>query len=178
MDNKITNFTLKHSDISSNLLATSASSPCGYWTNGKARTTWYLNLKNLLGSQWDEYDEFMITLNQFSNTYSTYAFTTQDFQWIIKFSGLNFINTGYNQATNNYNGVWEMLNARVQNATPNTQNFTDIIKARFRKGDPYVALNFDIVRLSDGNFITAGTTDPTIPSIGLSFSITPIPKDF
>jgi K+-transporting ATPase A subunit len=40
---------LKHSDISTTTTLDSASSNNGSWSNGKQKTTWWFNIRSLLG---------------------------------------------------------------------------------------------------------------------------------
>jgi hypothetical protein len=52
---------LKHSEISTVTTTDSVSSNVGYWSNGKQKTTWNFNMRNLLGDKmYDANDMFFV----------------------------------------------------------------------------------------------------------------------
>lgn len=70
-------------------------------------STWYnINLRSILGTMYDKYDKFNISLNSVSSGNGDDGLTTNpdDRNAIIYMSGLNFINNSYSVATGHNTG--------------------------------------------------------------------------
>jgi hypothetical protein len=114
----------------------------GGWTNTKQITYYNIDLKQLLGSDWDKYETFKITLKGISNQFSTEQLNA------IFISGLNFINSSYNPVTQN-NSNRSLLCCHRAIAAHNLTTYSDDIALCFSKGEPYVRIQFEMVRVSD-----------------------------
>jgi hypothetical protein len=149
MFNETATLVLKHSDISITGSNT-VSNTVGSWSNGRQKSTWNLNLKNLLSNTiYDENDMFVLRLNQLSYAQANFPATTFDQQIIINVSGLNWNNSGYDVKTGNNTTRNQMLilnmatNAAVINFSPN------IALACFKKSAEDVQITIELLRTSD-----------------------------
>lgn len=142
---------LKHSDISTDTTAVSASSSAGYWSNGKQKTTWRFNMKHLLGSEiYDNNDLFVLRLNQLSYSNANFPLAGKDQQVIVNLSGLNFINSTYDIKNGNSGSKQQLvlvnlgINGGVESYPPN------IAMCNFGKSGEYVNLTIELMRTIDG----------------------------
>ena len=128
--------------------------------NNGASCSWSnINFRSLLGTLYDKYDCFNLTLNTVvsgvtSNTLGTSAFGSSvngegDRNLLIKFSGIPFINNSY-MVNSNYNvnqsgailGSFYMARSQV-----NTQYFYSSNIAMFGKNKEVSDITIDLVRL-------------------------------
>lgn len=157
---------LRHSDISTTTTTQTIDNAVGGWSNYKQTTYWYVNLKTLLNEDWDKYDKFCIRLNQvnFANAGAYPTGTSTDINWVSYMSGLNWVNSSYNVATNT-NTNRAPLGLFIVQASANTafsfnqHNLTNF----FRKGDNFVKIQIEHFRVTDGQ--------PVATTIGLPHTV-------
>jgi hypothetical protein len=166
---------LKHSDISTTTTGATASSNNGSWSNGKQKTSWRINLRNLLGNKmYDENDMFILRLNQLSYATANFPLAVTDQQHIITLSGLNFINSTYNVSSGNTDSKHQMLllnmatNGGVESYSPN------IAMCNFGKSQDNIEITIELIRTIDGLPAQYGAS--TFPHCVYSFDIYPVQK--
>jgi hypothetical protein len=166
---------LKHSDISTVTTSDTASSNNGSWSNGKQKTTWRLNMRNLLGNKmYDENDMFILRLNQFSYASANFPLAVRDQQCVITLSGLNFINSTYNVATGNTGSKHQMLLTNMVPAGAVESYSPNIAMCNFGKSQDTVELTIELIRTIDGLAGQYGTSP--FPHCVYSFDIFPVKK--
>jgi len=157
-----TTLVLRHNDISTTTTTQTVDATTGGWSNYKQTTYWNVNLKTLLGSEWDKYEIFCIRLVQASFASVNYpTSSTTDVSWLSYMSGLNWYNSSFNQATNS-NQSRAFMGAFVVAASTNAvQSFNNnSITNFFRKGDNYVRIQIEHFRLTDGAIVGSTTGLP------------------
>lgn len=175
MFNETATLILKHADISSSLNSVSATSANGSWENGKQKTTFRLNLKNLLGDLYEKYNTFVLRLNQVSNSSANFPLVNNtDQQVIIQLNGLNFVNSTYNPKTGNNSTNYQMLIINLPKSVAQVNNYSpNISLCNFKKSSPNVELTIELIRCSDGLPAQYGPNDK-FPHMVYSFDIYPI----
>lgn len=166
---------LKHSDISSNLNDNDAISEYGSWSNGKQKTIFRVNLKTLMGTLYNKYNTFCLRLNQIAYSSANFPQTNNiDQQVIIQMSGLNFINSTYNQARGTNGSNYQMVILNIEKGLAKVIDYSPNVSiCNFRKSSEMVELNIDLIRCSDGLPATSGTNDK-FPHFTYSFDIYPV----
>jgi hypothetical protein len=166
---------LKHSDISTSTTAISANSQNGKWENGRQKTTWRINMRNLLGNEiYDNNELFVLRLNQLSYSATNFPLSQKDQQIIINLSGLNFSNSTYDVKSGNNNNKQQLVllnmstNAYVESYSPN------IGMANFTKSQDNIELTIELIRTIDNLPAQYGAT--IFPSMVYQFDIYAIPK--
>ena len=161
---------LKHSDISTTTNTQTVSNDIGGWSNYKQTVYWNVNLKNLLGDDYNKYEKFGIRLNQWSYVSVNYPTSaTLDINHLVMMSGLNWVNSSFSQLngtnTNKASLVMAIISAStnaVINFNPNTSiNF-------FKKSSDVVQIQIEHFRMAD-NTIVQSTVG--LPHGALSFDI-------
>lgn len=179
MFSQTANLVLKHADISTDTTLLEANNNGSYWTNGKQKTLFQVNLKRVLGTLWDDYDEFVLRLNQFSNAFATYAVTIgSDTQWIVNISGLNFKNATYNVSSKNLTTRYQAQMVYVPNNSAQTLTYPpNVSVCNFYKNpnSEIVELTFELLRMVDNTPIQSGNTE-RIPHCCWVFDIIPVGK--
>lgn len=175
-DSEHISFVLKHSDISTNTAAVTASNDTGSsWSAGKQTTTWRVNMATLCGDMWRKYNTFVLRLNQvsFGTQGSNWATTNNDLLMIVKMSGLTFINSTYDVKTGNQTGQYQMCLLNVANNAAGTVNFgSNVSVCNFKKGQDWVDIRLECIRCSDGKVVSYTTN--VMPHMVYSFDIYPI----
>jgi hypothetical protein len=161
---------LKHSDISTSTTAVSANSQNGKWENGRQKTTWRINMKNLLGNEiYNNNDMFVLRLNQLSYSATNFPLSLKDQQLIITLSGLNFSNSTYDVKSGNNNNKQQLVllnmstNAYVESYSPN------IAMCNFTKSEDSVEITIELKRTIDNLSAENGVT--IFPSMVYQFDI-------
>lgn len=153
---------LRHSDISTTTSTQTVDNNVGGWSNYKQTTYWYVNLKSLLGEDYDKYDKYCIRLNQANFASANYPTSTStDINWISYMSGLNWVNSSYNCVTqNNSNkaplGLFYIPASTNLSFSFNNFNLTNF----FRKGDNLVRIQIEHFKVTDGTIIGSTTGLP------------------
>jgi hypothetical protein len=167
---------LKHSDISTSTTAVSANSQNGSWSNGRQKSTWRVNMRNLLGNElYENNDLFVLRLNQLSySAASNFPLSPKDQQLIINLSGLNFSNSTYDVKSGNNNNKQQLvllnmsISAYVESYSPN------IAMSMFTKSEENIELTIELIRTLDNLPAQYGAT--IFPSMVYQFDIYAIPK--
>jgi hypothetical protein len=179
---------LKTSDISTAATAT-ASSNNGYWTNGRAVQTFYVNLRNLLGSKvYDNNKYFKLRLNVFTSNSGTGAGWTNffgDYSPHIFLKGLNFVNNALWQPTEQNTNAFYGVPLGQVNLTDIINAFTifteDTASVYFAKTTESVELTLSFVRMYfDGGIIDTTNVlgaNGCMPFSTFSFQISALPKN-
>lgn len=134
--------------ISTSSGLTSVDNRVGGWINSKQTIYYNVDLKQLLGSDWDKYETFKITLKSISS-----QFTTEQLN-AIYISGLNFKNSSYDPVTQN-NSNRSLLCCHRGIAAHYLTMYSDDIALYFSKGEPFVKIQFEIVKVSDNTAQTS-----------------------
>lgn len=166
---------LKHSDISTSLNSDTASSDLGSWTNGKQKTTWNVNMKILLGHLWNKYDTFLLRLNQVSYSSADFPATNNiDQQVVVTMSGLNFVNSTYDQATGRNSTKYSMLILGMEKSRAIVNNYAPNVSiCNFKKGSENIDITIELLRATDGLPASYGIVDK-FPHMVFSFDIIPL----
>ena len=172
--------TLKTSDI--NLSDTQADyyntqvvTSKGSITNSKKTFTWYnVNLKNLLGEWYNQYDAFNICLVCISQSYIAAIFAQnggviRDNVLMVKMSGLQWLSS-YDQATGTNTGV-NVVALRNFNEYHLTKNNY----ITFLKGNPITNITISLDNVSTDAPLTTNANS-VFGNLIFSFNITPVEK--
>ena len=168
--------TLKSSDINlSDVQAyyynTDVFTSTGSITNSKKTFTWYnVNLKNLLGEWYNNYDAFNICLVSISQSFqSTQTTIIKDNVIMIKMSGLQWLSS-YDQKTGTNTGI---IVAALRNF--NEYHLTKNNYITFLKGNPITNITLSLDNVStDAPFTT--NSNAVFGNMVFSFNITPVEK--
>jgi hypothetical protein len=167
---------LKHSDISTNKDLDSISNGVGSWSNGKQKTTWRVNLRNLMSNKiYDENDTFVLRLNQLSYATSAFPVTPADQQLIVNVSGLNFLNATYNVKTGNRSLAHQMLVLNMAVEADVIEYSPNIAIANFGKATDNVEITIELLRTID-NAVPMYYSPNRFPHMVYSFDIYPVKK--
>jgi hypothetical protein len=166
---------LKHSDISTTTTGITATANNGNWSNGKQKTTWRINMRNLLGSEmYDNNEMFVLRLNQLSYAADNFPLAPKDQQVIITLSGLSFSNSTYDVKTGNSSNRQQLVlvnmstNAYVESYPPN------IAMCNFTKSQENIELTIELIRTIDNLPAQYGATK--FPHMVYSFDIYAVQK--
>ncbi len=158
-----------------------AYSQVGYWTDFRARTTWYVNLRTLLGNEiYDKHNYFKIRLNNYTSVAynptgnGLWSAASSDNLLILYLSGLNFINNSFWQATQTNGAPFgaPLGQISVSNGNNNLFNTTyteDSAVVYFAKSVEQVEMTFSAVRLN----IVSGSTLVTPANVALPIGVMP-----
>lgn len=185
---------LKTSDIATTSTQ-EAYSNVGYWTDYRARQTYRVNLRTLLGDEiYNKHNYFKIRLNNYTSiAYNTsgnaiWSSASSDTLLLLYLDGLNFINNCYWQATQNNGAPYGAPLGQIQVSNGNNNNFNntyteDTAVVYFAKSTEEVELTFSHVRLNivAGNTlaIPAGTVLPAavVPFCSICLRVSGVSKE-
>ena len=159
------------SDVQANYFNTDVFTSTGSITNSKKTFTWYnVNIKNLLGQWYNNYDAFNICLVAISQSFqSTQTAIIKDIVVMLKMSGLQWLSS-YDQktGTNTNINVVALRNFNEYHLTKNNY-------ITFLKGNPItnITLSLDNVG-TDAPFTT--NSNNVFGNMLFSFNITPVEK--
>ena len=163
------NLTLRHSDITPDPSLTAVNSfgrPAGYFEKGKQSTYWNVNLRTLLGNEYEHGGLYSIQLSQFAytgeNTWFD-SFTTENSLSNFTMQGLgDWVNCAYDPATQRISPRYTFLTHQILNATPEVKSFPpNISTGMFRIRQEQVEINIELFRATD--------------NVPTSYLVTPIP---
>ena len=157
---------------------------CDFYTTN---LTWNnINMRTVLGTMYDKYDDFNITLTQLAYGYSpTYGLSTSDRACNIYMNGLSFKNNTYSVLSKSntpnillYTNVFSgstVIGTSIQPVPDNTTfTFTKTdnvnINIFYTRSYKNIASNYNI-----NHFLLAGV-GTTFPTVQFSFKITGIPR--
>ena len=162
---------LKHSDISTSVNDTTASSSAGNWTNGKQSTTWRVNLRELIGREvYDNHTIFCLRLNQLSLSTANFPNGITDQNLIIRLSGLEFLNSTYSTKTGNNTRSYNMLLLNMPTQATTYNYSPNISICNFKKSGDNVNLTIELIRMIDEQPAVFGVVDK-FPHCAYSFDI-------
>ena len=175
--NQKSSFTLKSEDLSV------AGNSVGICNALNTDFTWNnVNMKQILGDQYDKYDEFNISFAILAVGYTgaTYGFDAGDRLVNLNMSGLNFKNNCYNVATQSNLQSVNLYSYLFNNSTTSgvsAQMSNDSLSFTFKKAE-----NVDISLYYTRAFKNAGgnytiATANKFPPIAFTFKITGIPRE-
>ena len=161
---------LKHSDISTTTTTQTVNNNIGGWSNYKQTVYWNVNLRNLLGDNYNKYEKFGIRLNQWAHVSVAYPTNaTLDINHSVMMSGLNWDNSSYSQLngtnTNKAPLIMIILNAST-NSIINYQPNTSV--NIFKKSTENVQIQIEHFRLIDDTIIQSTVG---LPHGALSFDV-------
>ena len=145
---------LRHSDISTRTTTQTVDNAVGGWSNYKQTVYWNIDLKSLLGEQWNNYNIFGIRLMGNVSTGVTYPTSgTLDVVWNSYISGLNWVNSSYSVGNkcNTHRAPLAFIN--VPNNSNGLNTFIDNRINYFSKGNSVVRLQLEHFRITDGSII-------------------------
>ena len=170
----VTNLYLSTYQIALNQQQVSVSNLVGGWENGRKDGMYFnVNMRTLLGKQYDTYDFFIISfVNAFFLNQGTLSYG-RGFR--IDIGGLNWVNSSYDQA-DKANSYWAVVTnvalpaSGTSGANTASDNYSQALV--FRKGDPSVTIYFrfiDILTNASPTIVGSFT-----PSLNMLFKIKPI----
>lgn len=140
---------LKHADISTNITLDSVTNNVGSWSKGKQKTSWRLNLRNLLGDQYRDNELFVLRLNQMAYAQANFPNNVIDQQLIVNISGLRFNNSTYSVITGN-NSDRNQLVLLNMGTSGDTINYSpNIAMCNFTIAGEYVTITIELLRTID-----------------------------
>ena len=169
-----TRLVLKTSDLTAN--ATTTIGQCDQY---RTTFTWFnINLRSLLGDQYNEYDYFNMTLtNMACSVIATAVGTAYDDRIVsVKISGLPFINQTYNQPTGNNSTFATIAVYNIPTAanTANNQFFNNASNVlTFNKAQDLCNLTISFFRVVND---AKPALTATFPNFVFIFAITGIDK--
>lgn len=185
---------LKTADIATTSTEQAYSS-VGYWTDFRARQTWYVNLRTLLGNEiYDKHNYFKIRLNNYTSIaynpsgLAAWSAASSDTLLVLYLSGLNFVNNSYWALTQNNGSLYGSPMGQIQVSNAINQNFNntyteDSAVVYFAKSTEQVEMTFSHVRLNYVSGITlaipAGTVLPAavLPFCSITMRVSGVSKE-
>jgi len=151
----------------------------GYVTNLGANATWYMNWKTLLGNNYDRYSVFGIRLNVFgavaSNWSTANAAGYPNQVASIQMSGLNWVNNGYNSATQTNTGRCVLATTTIATGVASFQTFPSATaEAFFSRPGQYDPVTIELFQTVSNTYIVPTGTTAAIPQYVLLFDIYPV----
>ena len=162
-ENRVYPLYLRHSDIQTTTTTQTVDNGVGGWSAYKQTTYWYVNMKTLLGSDWDKYNIFSIGLKQLSASAVAYQTTAPDTLWNSYISGLIWCETSYNPVTRNQGNRAILFTGLIPNSANTQLAFVSPITNCFFKGDAMVKITLEHFRVLDGTAV--------ISTVGLPHSV-------
>jgi len=147
----------------------------GYTTNNKTICTWTnINLVDMMGDMYDDYNQFNVVLTTISSSTSDLmGATANDRTNLVYMSGLNWANQGYNSATKQTTQNTCVGSFKFVPDTGLVFSCCNIIEntSTFNKGNNTSHLTISLARGADGNVPAANGTTPIDWNISYVFSI-------
>lgn len=181
----ISNFVLRHSDISTTANQQTASSNYGSWSDWKTISRWTVDLREIIGPDtYDSHSRFKLQLNGISYGYQVgfpgtdptlgNTYPNQQVQLSIRANGIDLIGSTYQQSTQRLTTRWLATSYFI--LTQNAQSFyfpNNIASTLFNKGSTQVTFEIELLRCVDNTRVVGSGTN-AYPSHIYSFSIVPI----
>jgi hypothetical protein len=165
---------LKHCDISISTEANTASSECGYWSNGKQSTTWRVNLARMLGDEmFRNHTHYKLTLNQLSKSSASFGGAQADSQIMFVMSGMPVYQGTYDVATNTHNRKYHFLTQDLAYIGETFTFTTNVSSCIIQPTAENIEIKIDLLRAMDG-LPCNNTGANKFPHCVYNFSITPI----
>ena len=172
-----TRLVLKTSDLTAN-----STTSIGFCDQYRQNFTWFnINLRTLLGDQYDQYDYFNMSLVSMSCSAAsaTNQGNVDDKPVYVKLSGLPFINQTYDQKRGNNGSTANLTIFQIPtSAIPSTQQYNNstINVLTFNKNQEQCNLNISLFRILDDTSPTSLTI--ANPQFTFIFVITGVDKSY
>ena len=141
---------LKHADISTDTTLDSVSNNVGSWSNGKQKTSWRVNLRNLLGEQYRDNDLYVLRLNQLAYAQANFPNNTAiDQQLIVNISGLRFQNSTYSVSSGNNTQTNQLVILNMATTGGTIDYSPNIAMCNFTISGEYVTITIELLRTID-----------------------------
>ena len=137
--------------------------------------TWKnINLKNLLGTMYDDYDYFTLSLSNFSTCALDNISSVPDTKNIyVRMSGLPWVNSSYDSKTN-VNNQYSIVGGINFISNDNTFVLATNYISTFGKYQETVNITIDLITIIDNQLTNAGANG--IPQCIFMFDIIGVPK--
>ena len=174
------NLMLRVTDITAGASATTDYfNSVGSVQNLGANVTWNMNWKTLLGNNYDRYSVFGIRLNVFctvaSNWSTANAAGYPNQLPSIQMSGLNWVNNGYNSATQTNGGRCVLGTATIPTGVTGFVVFPSATaEAFFSRPGQYDPVTIELFQTISNSYIVPTGTTPAIPLYTCLFDIYPV----
>ena len=173
IDKKVSTLYLSTSMINTTANQAAASSAVGYWTGGRQQFGFYVKMRQLLGTSYDKYDKFVISLTNF------WAYNESNMTNGIPIEhhigGLNWIDSAYDQV-DRANTYWAPL--MVNNYGSGA---TGVLATTYTLGDKAYIFrkpqNEELLEFRCINPLTGAPSAPstnTLPTFVMEFKIYPL----
>ena len=161
--------------LNSSYLVRNVNNQFGFTSNTRHTSTWYnINLRNLLGDMYEQYDYFNISLTNIS-TQENESITSDlnNLSIYVRMSGLSWVNNSYNVKTkvNNQYSVMGVINFI---RSINTFLLYDNNISTFGKNQDSCNITIDLFRVIDDSLSGAGANSNPITMF--MFDIVGVPK--
>lgn len=145
-----------------------------------SRCSWNMSWKTLLGNNYDRYSVFGIRLNVFCNVASNWSTNNAagypNQLASIQMSGLNWVNNGYNSATQTNGGRCVLATTSLTTGIPGNVVFPSATaEAYFSRPGQYDPVTIELfqIALPDTYIFPTGTT-PAVPQCAYIFDVYPV----
>jgi hypothetical protein len=166
---------LKHADISTDTTLDSVSNNVGSWSNGKQKTSWRINLRNLLGDHYGDNELFVLRLNQLAYAQANYPNdATIDQQLIVNISGLRFQNSTYSAITGNNSDRNQLVILNMATTGGTIDYSPNIAMCNFTIAGEYVTITIELLRTIDNQPVQYNLTK--FPHMVYQFDIYAVKK--
>ena len=170
------NLMLRTADITGGAIGASVYNSVGSYDNVGARVSWNMNWKSLLGNNYDRYSVFAIRLNLFMENAANWSNAAGIANQLasLQVSGLNWINNGYNSATQTNSGRCVLGIASMPNvANQNIQFPNDTAIAYFSRPGQYDPITIEMFQLISNSYCV-NTVGAGLPMYACLFDIYPV----
>ena len=140
---------LKHADISTDTTLDSISNNVGSWSNGKQKTSWRINFRNLLGEQYRDNDLYVLRLNQLAYAQANFPNANADRQIIVNISGLRFQNSTYSVSSGNNTDRNQLVILNMATTSTTIDYSPNIAMCNFTISGEYVTITIELLRTID-----------------------------
>ncbi len=138
---------------------------------GRSSMTWNnVDIKTIIGTMWEKYDYFMITLvSTICAPIITLSTTINDRSAIVNLQGLQFVNSSYSIATKANIPIVQMgtINMSVANTGSLTQN-NFMAGVMFQKADRMVNLTITLTHVADATLLNSITVQNTADAVTIN----------
>lgn len=144
-----------------------------------AKVTWNMDWKCLLGNNYKRYSVFGIRLNMYASVASNWS-TNNAAGYpnqlpSIQMSGLNWVNNGYNSATQSNTGRCVLGTTTIATGVTSFTTFPSATaEAFFSRPDQNQPVTIELFQTISNNYIVPTGTTPAIPLYVVLFDIYPV----
>ena len=145
---------LSHAQISSTVTDVAAANDRGSsWVNGRQSTIYAVNLREVLGTEWNKYGEYEISLIQSAASRADFANDADlDHQLTLQISGLPFIRCTYSAKTGQQTGFWPCVLLNVSDNIDQVVSYSyGNATANFSACPENIRIQIDLLQSATGN---------------------------